>query len=106
MAKVPSDDPAYWMLLDPDIHSQPQVHLRSCYICTDDEYMRMGLPLCRPCCQCTINKLNQSPRLPVNPKKPQLNEPGYGHIPADDEVCGFCGHRCGPGTPNCIYENY
>lgn len=58
------DDPAYWMLDHPDIPRTPKVvHKDGCYICEDDEFARMGLPLCYPCPICG------------------------GHIAADDTVC-------------------
>lgn len=98
-------DPAYWMIEEPAFHSQPKVYLDSCYICNDDEFMLMGLPLCRVCCVCKKKKENQSPTLPVNPKNPQEVEPGYGHIPADDAACDFCKHECSPYNPECdFYE--
>lgn len=98
-----SDDPAYWMLSAPTIHSQPKVYLDTCYICCDPEFMLMGMPLCRVCCVCKKKQENKSPELPVNPKDPQDVEPGYGHIPADDVACDFCGHECDPRDPECDY---
>ncbi len=96
-------DPAYWMLEAPDIHSQPKVYYDNCYICRDPEYMLMGMSLCRECCECKRNTLNQSPPLPVNPKAPQERQPGYGHVPADDVACDYCGHECSPDNPECDY---
>jgi hypothetical protein len=60
------DDPAAWMLYD-DVTSTPVVFREGCYICEDDEFRRMGLPLCRKCPACG------------------------GHIPADDIGCDDCG---------------
>lgn len=105
MAKMQPGDPAYWMLKDPKSHSQPVVYFSACYICRDDEYMRMGLPLCRECCVCKRKQENRSPTLPINPKNPQVVYPGYGHIPADDVMCDFCEHECGPDNPECDYYN-
>ncbi len=66
------DDPAYWMLErgrdDPSKRSTSSVHDPDCYICRDPEFAMMGLPLCYPCAKCG------------------------GHVPADDCVCGACGH--------------
>ena len=60
--KMKPNDPAYWMLFD-GVESKPIVHSDTCYICADDEYSRMGLPLCYKCFICG------------------------GHVPADDTVC-------------------
>jgi hypothetical protein len=98
-----SNDPAYWMLESPECHSQPIVHSDNCYICTDHEFMLMGLPLCRECCVCKRNQRNKSNKLPVNPKNPQDIDPGYGHIPADDTMCSYCEHECSPDNPDCDY---
>lgn len=65
-------DPAYWMLKD-GFASKPQVYRESCYICNDPEFAAMGLPLCRPCPECS------------------KTEGKIGHIPADDEKCSECG---------------
>jgi hypothetical protein len=72
-----SDDPAYWMLergrSDPSWRSKRHVPVREgCYICEDDEFELMGLPLCRACPMCKIRG-------------------ELGHIPADDEACDDCG---------------
>lgn len=67
MAKMKPDDPAYWMLSD-GVTTTPVVYSKDCYICNDDEYARMGLPLCRKCPKCG------------------------GHIPADDSTCDGCGY--------------
>lgn len=65
-------DPAYWMLEqgrnDPSKCSKKTVHKDGCYICEDDEFRLMGLPLCFACSKCG------------------------GHVPADDSVCSDCGH--------------
>lgn len=64
-----SSDPAAWMLDNPDIPRTPKkVHRDGCYICEDDEFARMGLPLCYLCPSCKI-----------------------GHIAADDVICDDCG---------------
>jgi hypothetical protein len=48
-----TSDPAAWMIDHPSIPRTPKtVHLDGCYICEDDEYARMGLPLCYPCPTC------------------------------------------------------
>jgi len=65
--KMKPGDPAYWMLFD-GVETTPVVYSEDCYICNDDEYARMGLPLCRKCPKCG------------------------GHIPADDSVCDDCGY--------------
>lgn len=64
MAKMKPGDPAYWMLEDeytttPDL----SIHRDDCYICTDPDFAKMGLPLCYPCPKCG------------------------GHVAADDSVC-------------------
>lgn len=65
------DDPAYFMLEqgrnDPSKRSKPTVYKKGCYICEDEEFALMGLPLCYPCAKCG------------------------GHVPADDTVCDACG---------------
>lgn len=60
--KMRLSDPAYWMLFD-DVESVPTVRRDGCYICEDDEYARMGLPICFPCFICGT------------------------HVPADAMVC-------------------
>ena len=60
--KMRPSDPAYWMLFD-GVESTPTVHRDGCYICEDDEYARMGLPLCFACFVCGA------------------------HVPADDMEC-------------------
>lgn len=66
--KMKTTDPAYWMLDNPNIPRTPvTVYLEGCYICEDDEFARMGLPLCYPCTECS------------------------GHVAADDTVCDDCG---------------
>lgn len=63
-------DPAAWMLDNPKIPRTPQtVYRAGCYICEDDEFARMGMPLCKPCPKCE-----------------------GGHIAADDTVCDKCGY--------------
>lgn len=69
------DDPAFPMLKD-HLVSTPRVHRETCYICTDMEYARMGLPLCSPCCVCSST----------------TGKPA-GHIAADDGQCDNCGHE-------------
>jgi hypothetical protein len=68
------DDPAYWMLErgrnDPSQRSTTTVFDANCYICKDEEFALMGLPLCYPCTKCK------------------------GHVPADDTICTVCGHDC------------
>jgi len=64
--KMKLDDPAYWMLFD-GIETTPVVYSPTCYICNDDEFARMGLPLCRTCPVCG------------------------GHVTADDTRCDNCG---------------
>ena len=66
------DDPCYWMLVegrnDPTKRSVRHVPVRrGCYICEDEEFELMGLPLCRKCPHCG------------------------GHVPADDDLCDDCG---------------
>jgi hypothetical protein len=70
-------DPAYWMLLD-DVTSTPEVHRDGCYICEDEEFAQMGLPLCRKCPDCARNGR------------------GDGHIAADGSECDDCGYEDGP----------
>jgi hypothetical protein len=78
-----TDDPAEWMLYD-DFTSTPVVHLVGCYICEDDEFARMGLPLCsrtrrRRC------RLARSPRShPRKCRKCQEAGRGDGHIAAEE----------------------
>lgn len=66
-------DPAY-SLLDNVPRTKQVVYRSTCYICRDQEYARMGLPLCNPCCNCAA--LGNS-----------------GHIPADDGECEDCQHE-------------
>jgi hypothetical protein len=58
-------DPAYQLMLNPNIHSEPDMDVfrDNCYICVDPEFALMGLPLCRQCPECK------------------------GHIAADDVTC-------------------
>lgn len=71
--KMSPDDPAYFMLDNPNIPRTPvTVYLEGCYICEDDEFARMGLPLCYPCTECG------------------------GHVAADDTVCDECGYDSYP----------
>lgn len=69
--KTSPDDPAYWMLLD-DFTTTPDplIQRADCYICCDEEYALMGLPLCYACPACG------------------------GHIAADDCTCDDCGRDC------------
>lgn len=66
MTKTKPSDPAYWLLQPypgkPKIEI-PEVYNSNCYICTDNEFAIMGLPLCYPCYKCGA------------------------HVPADDSVC-------------------
>jgi hypothetical protein len=73
--KMKENDPAYF-LLDNGPPTQSSVYNARCYICTDDEFARMGLPLCFPCSECG------------------------GHVAADDTVCDDCGFDSYP------YEEY
>jgi hypothetical protein len=61
------DDPAYWML-DNVPRTPVEAFRPGCYICEDDEFARMGLPLCKFCQVCST-----------------------GHVPADDVACDDCG---------------
>ena len=67
-----TNDPAYWMLEqgreDPSKRSQPTVYRGGCYICRDEEFALMGLPLCWACYVCG------------------------GHVAADDTRCDECTH--------------
>lgn len=64
-----TNDPAAWMIDHPSIPRTPVTVYRDwCYICTDGEFARMGLPLCKSCPACST-----------------------GHVPADDECCDDCG---------------
>lgn len=69
--KMKEDDPAYF-LLDTVPRTPKTVHRDGCYICEDDEFARMGLPLCYPCRFCG------------------------GHVPADDVMCDDCGKNTMP----------
>lgn len=71
-------DPCYFMLENGrkeksetpnefDWRSKPVVFKEGCYICEDEEFSLMGLPLCRDCPKC------------------------QGHISADGTVCDDCG---------------
>jgi hypothetical protein len=53
--------------------SSTTVYDASCYICTDPDFARMGLPLCWECEEC---------------KKAGR---GLGHVAADDVECTVCG---------------
>jgi hypothetical protein len=68
-----SDDSAYWMLeeglCNPSKRSTTTVYRKGCYICEDDEFALMGLPLCYPCRWCN------------------------GHVAADSSVCDDCNKR-------------
>jgi hypothetical protein len=67
-------DPA-WNLMADNVTTTPDplIYRKSCYICTDSDYARMGLPLCYACPKCQM-----------------------GHIAADDTTCDRCGHRDTP----------
>lgn len=67
-------DPAYYLLTD-DFTTTPTVHDPNCYICNDPEFAQMGLPLCKPCQQCSAKQDGKE----------------AGHIPADDVICTVCG---------------
>lgn len=70
------NDPAYNLLKD-NFVSTPRVYRDGCYICMDMEFARMGLPLCSPCCVCSLKKGTAA-----------------GHIAADgDGTCEDCGHQ-------------
>lgn len=64
------NDPAYWMLErgrnDPSQRSKKEIHRKGCYICEDEEFELMGMPLCKKCVRCE------------------------GHVPADDCICDDC----------------
>jgi len=64
------NDPCYWMLTQglehPELRSGSDVYDANCYICKDEEFSLMGLPLCYPCRFCK------------------------GHVAADDTVCSVC----------------
>ncbi len=64
--KMQPGDPASWMLFD-GVETTPTVYSKDCYICNDDEFARMGLPLCYACPFCG------------------------GHVAADDSICDSCG---------------
>lgn len=66
------DDPAHILLTDGHT-TTPSVYRKGCYICEDPEFAQMGLPLCRPCPNCSTI----------------AGEPA-GHIAADDCVCDDC----------------
>lgn len=75
------DDPAYWMLEQSREDSSKRSvrtapHRQNCYICRDEEFELMGLPLCFACPKCK------------------------GHVPADDTVCSDCGHDCQEDAPH------
>lgn len=84
--RMTPDDPAWWMLQrgmnDPSWCSTPEVLMPGCYICEDEEFALMGLPLCKPCQACR------------NAGR------GDGHIPADDVECSVC------GASDPAYEDY
>lgn len=83
------DDPAYPMLqrgldvqagkiTDPNWITPKTAHRDGCHICEDPEFALMGLPLCKPCPECSKTAMGS-----------QGND---GHIPADDTVCSNCGY--------------
>lgn len=63
------EDPAYALLIDPNIFSTPDptIFRDNCYICIDPEFAQMDMSLCKPCEICK------------------------GHVLADDTVCDDCG---------------
>ena len=67
------NDPAHRLLDNVPVTPQ-KVHRRGCYICEDREFARMGLPLCKPCCQCA-------------------SQGKVGHIAADNNECDDCTHE-------------
>ena len=73
------DDPCYFMLergrKNPMERSASDVYREGCYICEDDEFSLMGLPLCYQCCKCG------------------------GHVAADDSRCDDCGADQQPEPP-------
>lgn len=72
VAKMLPSDPAHFLLVeglnDPEKRSRKKIHRDRCYICEDEEFSLMGLPLCNPCPHCPD-----------------------GHVAADDEDCDRCG---------------
>lgn len=74
-------DLAFGMLKDHRV-TEPRVYREDCYICRDMEFARMGLPLCKTCCQCSEGGS------------------GRGHIAADDTVCDDCEHEVCPDCYN------
>lgn len=62
VAKMKSNDPAYWMSSD-GVETTTNVFNKHCYICNDPEFAQMGLPLCYACLVCGA------------------------HVAADDGVC-------------------
>lgn len=64
------EDPAYILLMDPDVSSTPVpgAFRDYCYICRDPEFAQMGLPLCKLCPVCKT-----------------------GHVAADEIECDDCG---------------
>ena len=86
--QMKADDPAYWMLKDGHT-TTPTVHDDDCYICNDPEFAQMGLPLCRPCPQCSVEH---------KAEHPEVDTHVAGHIPADDEACSVCGYVEQPPT--------
>ena len=73
------NDPAYFLLEqgrnDPSKRSKVEVYKQGCHICEDPEFALMGLPLCYPCAQSTVDG----------------NVQCGGHIAADDTICDTCG---------------
>jgi hypothetical protein len=69
--KLSPNDPCYWMLEqgreDPSKRTTSTVFKSGCFICEDEEFSLMGLPLCYPCEFCK------------------------GHVAADDDRCDDCG---------------
>jgi hypothetical protein len=103
VAANPSD-PAFWMLLDGHT-STPVVYLEGCYICEDDEFAQMGMPLCMPCPACVRNleicpHCKGTGRLPAGllcgPCRVRGFAGSLGHIAADDTRCDECGYEHSP----------
>lgn len=104
VAANPSD-PAFWMLFDGHV-SVPVVHRDDCYICNDDEFAQMGMPLCRPCPECVRDHLvvctacNGARTTDSKTLCPACQGMGYagslGHVAADDTTCDECGGEDGP----------
>lgn len=75
--KTHPGDPAYQLLVNPNIYSTPKIFREGCYICEDPEFAQLGMPLCNPCCNCE-----------------------GGHVPADQGECDDCHYECSPECQN------